>query len=51
MVRDNGEPLYRKMVYNVVHRMLSLGGAHASRLSPHVMRHSMATDMLNGARR
>ena len=48
MVRDTGEPLYRKMVYNVVHRMLSLGGAHASRLSPHVMRHSMATDMLNG---
>ena len=48
MVRDNGEPLYRKMVYNVVHRMLSEGGAHAGRLSPHVMRHSMATDMLNG---
>ena len=48
MVRDNGEPVYRKMVYNVVHRMLSQGGAHASRLSPHVMRHSMATDMLNG---
>ncbi|WP_302321326.1 tyrosine-type recombinase/integrase, partial [uncultured Duncaniella sp.] len=36
------------MVYNVVHRMLSKGGAHAERLSPHVMRHSMATDMLNG---
>lgn len=48
MVRDNGEQLYRKMVYNVVHRMLSEGGAHAERLSPHVMRHSMATDMLNG---
>lgn len=47
LVRDNGEPLYRKMVYNVVHRALSDGGAHASRLSPHVMRHSMATDMLN----
>lgn len=47
MVRDNGEPLYRKMVYTVVHRMLSEGGAHAARLSPHVMRHSMATDMLN----
>ncbi|MBD5321156.1 MAG: tyrosine-type recombinase/integrase [Bacteroides sp.] len=47
MVRNNGEPLYRKMVYNVVHRMLAEGGAHASRLSPHVMRHSMATDMLN----
>ena len=47
LVRDNGEPIYRKMVYNVVHRLLSEGGAHASRLSPHVMRHSMATDMLN----
>lgn len=47
LVRDDGAPLYRKMVYNVVHRMLSEGGAHASRLSPHVMRHSMATDMLN----
>ena len=47
LVRDNGEPLYRKMVYNVVHRMLGEGGAHAARLSPHVMRHSMATDMLN----
>lgn len=48
MVRNDGRPLYRKMVYNVVHRMLSEGGAHASRLSPHVMRHSMASDMLNG---
>lgn len=48
MVRNDGRPLYRKMVYNVVHRMLSEGGAHASWLSPHVMRHSMASDMLNG---
>ncbi len=47
MVKNDGEPLYRKMVYNVVHRLLSEGGAHAARLSPHVMRHSMATDMLN----
>jgi len=47
MVKDDGKPLYRKMVYSVVHRMLSEGGAHAARLSPHVMRHSMATDMLN----
>ena len=47
MVRQNGEPLYRGLVYRVVHRMLSEGGAHAERLSPHVMRHSMATDMLN----
>ena len=48
MVRNDGRPLYRKMVYNVVHRLLSEGGAHATRLSPHVMRHSMASDMLNG---
>lgn len=47
LVRSGGQPLYRKLVYNVVHRMLSDGGAHATRLSPHVMRHSMATDMLN----
>ncbi|MBD5221070.1 MAG: tyrosine-type recombinase/integrase [Bacteroidales bacterium] len=47
LVLDNGKPLYRKMVYNVVHRMMIEGGAHASRLSPHVLRHSMATDMLN----
>lgn len=47
IVRSNGKPIYRKMVYNVVHQGLSEGGAHAARLSPHVMRHSMATDMLN----
>ncbi|MDE6377214.1 MAG: tyrosine-type recombinase/integrase [Duncaniella sp.] len=47
LVLDNGKPLYRKMVYNVVHRMMTEGGAHAARLSPHVLRHSMATDMLN----
>ncbi|MDE6371120.1 MAG: tyrosine-type recombinase/integrase, partial [Duncaniella sp.] len=47
LVRADGRPLYRKLVYNVVHRMLSDGGAHAGRLSPHVMRHSMATGMLN----
>ncbi len=47
MVRENGEPLYRSLVYRVTHRILSEGGAHAERLSPHVMRHSMATDMLN----
>ena len=45
--RSGGAPLYRKLVYNVVHRLLTDGGAHAERLSPHVMRHSCATDMLN----
>lgn len=47
-VRENGEPLYRKLVWNVVHSALSQSGAHAARLSPHVMRHSCATDLLNG---
>lgn len=45
-VRPDGEPLYRKLVYDVVHNALA-GTVHASRLSPHVLRHSFATDMLN----
>ncbi|MCM1482744.1 MAG: tyrosine-type recombinase/integrase [Muribaculaceae bacterium] len=46
-VRPSGKPLYRKAVYNIVHSALAQGGAHARRLSPHVLRHSFATDMLN----
>lgn len=46
-VRKNGEPIYRKLAYNVVHSALAAGGIHATRLSPHVLRHSFATDMLN----
>ncbi|MCC8070315.1 MAG: tyrosine-type recombinase/integrase [Bacteroidales bacterium] len=45
-VRRNGAALYRTLVYNIVHRAME-GMVHASRLSPHVMRHSFATDMLN----
>lgn len=45
-VRPGGEPLYRKLVYNVVHSALT-AHAHALRLSPHTLRHSFATDMLN----
>lgn len=45
-VRPDGEPLYRKLVYDVVHNAMS-GNVHAARLSPHVLRHSFATDMLN----
>lgn len=47
LVKSDGQSLYRRMVYNVVHTRLSEGGAHAQRLSPHVLRHSCATDMLN----
>ncbi len=45
-VRPDGKPLYRKLAYNVVHNAMA-GVVHATRLSPHVLRHSFATDMLN----
>lgn len=47
LVRKDGLPLYRKLVYDVVHDTLAASGVHAARLSPHVLRHSFATDMLN----
>lgn len=47
LVKEEGGPIYRKLLYNIVHTRLSYGGAHAARLSPHVLRHSCATDMLN----
>lgn len=46
-VRPTGEPLYRRMIYNIVHRQLADAGVHCEKLSPHVLRHSFATDMLN----
>lgn len=46
-VRPTGEPLYRMAVYRIVNRTMSEADVHARRLSPHVMRHSFATDMLN----
>lgn len=46
-VNAEGRPLYRKLVYNVVHRAMEQASVHASRMSPHVLRHSFATDMLN----
>lgn len=45
--RPTGEPMYRKLIYNIVHKELSEAGVHASRQSPHVLRHSFASDMLN----
>lgn len=44
-VRENGEPLYPKLVYNVVHQALECTGL--SKCSPHVLRHSFASAMLN----
>ena len=45
-VRASGEPLYPALVYRVVHNTLKpLGGA--DKFSPHVLRHSFASAMLN----
>jgi len=44
--RSNGEPLYPVLVYRVVNKYLKLFSS-ASKLSPHVLRHSFATHMLN----
>jgi integrase/recombinase XerC len=46
-VRPDGRALYRKAIYNVVHDAMTTAGIHAERRSPHVLRHSFATDMLN----
>ena len=47
LVRDNGKPLYPGMVYRIVHNRMSAVSS-LSKVSPHVMRHSFATAMLNG---
>lgn len=45
-VRPTGQPLYRALIYKIVHNALA-GRVHSTRQSPHVLRHSFATDMLN----
>ncbi|MDE6196851.1 MAG: tyrosine-type recombinase/integrase [Muribaculaceae bacterium] len=46
-VRPDGRPMYRQLIYPIVHDALSQAAAASSRKSPHVLRHSFATDMLN----
>lgn len=46
-VRRSGLPLYPRLVYQLVHDTMAGSGIHVSRMSPHVMRHSFATDMLS----
>lgn len=47
-VRANGKPVYYGLLYRVVHECLDRARVKSSRKSPHVLRHSFATDMLNG---
>lgn len=46
-LRENGKPMYPKMVYNIVHnKMTEVSSLH--KRSPHVLRHTFATSLLNG---
>jgi integrase/recombinase XerC len=46
-VRNNGKKMYPKMLYNIVHETMS-GVSSLHKRSPHVLRHTFATSMLNG---
>lgn len=46
-VRETGEPLYPSLVYRIVkHALQRVGGS--AKQSPHVLRHTFASSMLNG---
>lgn len=45
-VRENGKKLYPNMVYNLVHNAMSQVSS-LSKTSPHVLRHTFATGLLN----
>lgn len=47
LTRPYGQPLYPVLVNNMVRRRLDNAGIHAAKRSPHVLRHTFATDMLN----
>jgi integrase/recombinase XerC len=46
LVTNKGRPIYAKMVYRIVHNYLELITTKTKK-SPHVLRHSFATHMLN----
>ena len=46
-IRESGEPLYYELVRRLVRKAMDDQGVRSSKRSPHVLRHSFATDMLN----
>ena len=49
-VREDGRPMSRNMVYRIVRTAMEQAGVTSPRKSPHVLRHTFATDMVaNGA--
>lgn len=46
IVTDRRQPMSRQAVYRIVRRVFT-GHVNAQRISPHILRHSCATDMLN----
>ncbi len=45
-VRRSGEPVYRRLVYNIVHNTMGQVSTQ-SKLSPHKLRHTFASTLLN----
>lgn len=46
-VHPDGRPVHYALVNRTVHAVLDGAAVHSSKRSPHVLRHSFATDMLN----
>ncbi len=50
LVRPDGTPLTRNMVYRIVRSAMEMAGVTSAKKSPHVLRHTFATHMVdNGA--
>ncbi len=46
-LRKNGDKMYEKLIYNIVHQKMEAVSS-LPKLSPHLIRHSFATNILNG---